>query len=226
MKSIFLLLIISLFFNSLSQEQNKSVHFGLSIFPNISNGFANEIEIDSEFYKGIRSSRFSYSLGSLLNINFENRLTISTGINFFSTGDKSLVFPPDPLRGFINQRFYKQIENFIELPLNLHKKLNNSFIIKIGGGVLYNVQHKSIAFFSPEKGTKLNISTYENTKLGITANIGFGYQIDLKNEKLIEIIPYAQYNFLSPLNTYFLADGSPKRKYGSLGIQFNYFFKT
>jgi hypothetical protein len=212
--------------NLYSQEQDKGLYLGPSIFPNISTGFANPSELDSEYYRGIKSSRFSYSAGFSMNYHFENNFGISTGLNFMSTGDKSLVYPPDPLRGFFFDRYYTHTENYIELPVSVYKKFENSILIKIGGSVLYNLQHKSKIFINETEGLDLDISIHENTKIGVTANIGFGYVVDLAGDQFLEIMPYAQYNFINPLDSYVYADWTPSRKFASFGIQINYLFKA
>jgi Outer membrane protein beta-barrel domain len=221
---IILIFILVCNLNTYSQEQEKGLYFGISLYPNISNGFANESEIDSEYYTGFESTKFSYSAGLSIGYQFEKYFGITSGINFMETGDKSLLYAPDLMRGFIFERQYRQKELFLELPINFSKILGNNWLIKGGGSLLFNLKHKRRIDVAGVEGNFNNITSNENSKLGVTFNLGFGYIINLSEQQQLEIAPYAQYNFINPLNTYWFGDSNPARKFGSIGIQVNYVF--
>ena len=210
--------------NCNSQEQEKGLYFGLTVYPNISNGFADENANDSEYYSGINSADFSYSAGVKVNCHFANDFGISTGLNYMKTGDRSLIYPPDLNRGSLFERKYRHKEHYIELPINFYKKFSENWILTAGTRLLYNVIHRGIIFIGDSEGSKLDAQTYENAKLGLTANLGFGYVFNLGNQ-YFEIQPYLQYNFINPLNEYFYIDYTPARNFGLCGLKLNYIFK-
>jgi hypothetical protein len=212
--------------NIYSQDQEKGLYFGISLFPNISNGFANENELGSEYYKGLETTKFSYSAGLSISYQFEKHFGISSGLNFMETGDKSLFYAPDAMRGFLYERRYRHKEFFIELPVNIYKSFGKHWSVKGGGSLLFNLSHKRRIDSGSGTGTYNKVTNYENSKLGITANLGIGYTIDLSGDQYLEIGPYAQYNFINPLVSHIYADWTPARQIGAIGIQINYFFKT
>ena len=225
MKLITIIIILIVYTNAFSQEQEKGLYFGLSAYPNISNGFASNDANDSEYYKGIKSTNFSYSAGIKVNYHFANEFGISTGLNYMKTGDRSLLYPPDPSRGLLFERRYKHKEHFLELPVNFYKKFSDKWLLTLGTSVMYNVVHRGLIFIADSDGSKLDAQTYENSKFGLTANLGFGYVLNLGNQHL-EIQPYLQYNFIRPLNEYLYIDYTPARNFGSCGLQLNYIFQT
>lgn len=224
MKLVILTTLILFCGNSICQEQEKGWYFGLSAYPNISNGFANSNANDSEYYKGFESTDFSYSTGIKVNYHFENDFGISSGLNYMKTGDRSSIYPPDPNRGLLFERRYKHKEHFIELPINFYMKFNEKWILTAGTSLLYNVIHRGLIFIGDSDGSKLDAQTYENTKWGLSVNLGFGYILNFGDQHL-EIQPYFQYNFIRPLNEYFYVDYTPARNFGSCGLQLIYIFK-
>ena len=224
MRLIITTILLTLNLSIYSQEREKGLNFGISIYPNISNGFANENDTDSEYYTGFESTKFSYSAGLTIGYQFENLFGITSGLNFMETGDQSLLYAPDPMRGFIYERQYKHKELFLELPINCYKIVGNNWLIKGGGSLLLNLQHKRRIDIVGYEGNYNVFTSNENSKLGVTCNLGFGYIVNLSAQQHLEILPYAQYNFINPLDTYWLGDSHPARKYGSIGIQVNYVF--
>jgi len=210
--------------NIYSQQQEKGLYLGISLYPNISNGFANESDIDSEYYTTFESTKFSYSAGLTIGYQFEKHFGITTGLNFMETGDKSLLYAPDLMRGFIYERQYRHKELFLELPINFYKTLGNKWLIKGGGSLLLNLKHKRRIDNAGGTGSYNDFTSNENSKLGVTCNLGIGYLINLTGDQHIEIGPYAQYNFINPINTYWFGDSHPARTIGSVGIQVNYVF--
>lgn len=224
MRLIILTFILVCNLSTYSQDQEKGLTVGVSLYPNISNGFANENDIDSEYYTGFESTKFSYSAGLSISYQFEKQFGIISGLNFMETGDKSLLYSPDLMRGFLYERQYRHKEFFLELPINFYKILGKNWLVKGGGSLLLNLKHQRRIDITGLVGNYNDITSNENSKIGLTCNLGFGYKIKLSGQQHLEIAPYAQYNFINPLNTYVFADWMPARKFGSAGIQFNYVF--
>lgn len=207
-----------------SQDEAKGLSIGVSLYPNISNGFADKNNTDSEYYVGLESTKFSYSAGISLVYQFENQLGISSGINFMETGDKSLNYEPDAMRGFLYERHYHFKELFIELPINVSKTFGQHWQIKAGSSLLFNLMHKRrIDIPAAEGSYNYAPDAIENSKFGVTCNLGFAYLINISDSQRLEIGPFAQYNFISPFDSHWYIDHYPARSIGSVGLQVNWF---
>ena len=207
-------------------EKESKISLGILTYSNISNGFTVSNENETEYYKGIKSTVFSYSFGFKSTFQITDKVGLSTGLLYMKTGDQSLIFPPDPQRGLFSERHYKHKEHYLELPLNVEFKIKQNWLLTFGTSFLFNVTHRGLIFIGDSNnGYKLDSQTFENSKIGLTANLGFGYTLNVGNQKL-EILPYLQYNFINPIEQFAYIDWVPSRTFGSCGLQLNYLFST
>ncbi|NOQ74682.1 MAG: outer membrane beta-barrel protein [Crocinitomix sp.] len=217
-------IIAFLFINLIhGQEESGKFQFGITTYSNLSNGFAKHSNLEADKYIGIASTSFSYSAGIKFAYQFKNNFGISSGLIYMKTGDRSLVYPPDPMRGFFTERRYKHKTHYVEFPLNFYRTIATSFQIIVGGSYLFNISNQSYLNIEGTEGYELDLEKFERTNIGATLNLGFGYSFPLGDQTL-EFIPYAQYNFIHPMNDSYFIDNTPFRKYGAVGLQINFLF--
>ena len=169
------------------QEQEKGIYLGLSVFPNISNGFTDKNDNNSEYYRGIESAAFSYSCGLKMNIHLKNDFGISTGVNLMKTEDQSLTIPMVHLAGppggppsqqqFNSDRKYNRKDYFIELPINFYKKFSDQWFLTLGASPIWNFKDRHIVK-SALKSYPVQVSSPKNSDFGLTANLGIGYVLN------------------------------------------------
>lgn len=218
---VFLLLFI---FCQRSFCQNRQFRYGLSIYPHISDGFAQVSDSNSIYYSGSKTMSFTYSAGCIIEFETKSNWGAAIGLNFQRTGDRSKLFPWDANRGFPS-RSYKHWHDYMELQLNVFRTFNDNWIIEMGFSPLINLSNE-VRYLHEGNGDpfRMEIDPNVNSKFGITGNIGFGYILQGDNF-LVKFMPYSQYNFIQPMSSYdfnfsgIVMDYLPSRKYLNFGIQ-------
>lgn len=204
--------------------QDRQYRYGLSLYPHMSDGFAETSDSNAFYYRGSKTMSFTYSAGCTFEFETKSYWGAAIGLNFQRTGDKSILIPWDPHRGF-PPRLYNHWHDYIELQLNVFRTFKDNWIIEMGISPLLNLSNE-VRFLLDGLGDPytMEIGPYVNSKFGITGNLGFGYILN-GNNFLIKFTPYAQFNFIQAMSSYdfnfsgVVMDYLPARKYLNSGIR-------
>lgn len=216
------ILVISILFLHNSFGQEKRFHFGASIFPNISNGLDVSKGLNSEYYTGIQTLVFSYSLGAEIDIKLEKGWRINIGLRFLKIGDKSKPFPPDPSRGYFFERNYSHKHFYLEVPIEANKNFGENWFLSAGLSPIFKLWDRGL-ITTGGSTLKIDAQTYSTGKMAAAANLGFGYQLNFE-DSYIKMLPYFQFHLIKPVTEIPSLDVLPPRSYFSLGLKFSYMF--
>lgn len=224
------IIFILLFFLQINQGTaqtfpKEKLNFGLSVYPNISTGFALSGDQDAVYYKGPETTSFSYSIGLCMDYSFNKKQRWTIGLNYLKTGDRSSVYPPDVYRGFFYERTYKFQEHMIELRQDWNYVCKDPYFLGVGASATYRFGHSHVLYPSGQEGTKLDVSDFiDKRNHGVTCSLGFGRILRVESDQLMKISLVSQFHILRQTNAFWLLDHFPFRYYGAVGFQVDYFF--
>ena len=205
-----ILLTILLISTSTIFSQDKSIQFGLSFNPKITNQFFG----DSFYENGGSQDRFAYSLIGNLYFNLSDKFQLISGISYsqyqINLVDYSFIFlcDIDPTLGADVQNSYLEYNyhtNYIGIPIELQWKISNdknSLFLQFGLEGLFKMKVKNdIVLY--ECGKKSGTPSlfwpmyYPVNNFLLLSKFGIGYEFNIKQNISLFFMPNVEYTLMN-----------------------------
>lgn len=218
------LFIISFLAVNILIGQEEKFSFGLSITPWVSDGIANKSLVNSDYYSGIETMKFGYSVSLNAELDMNKWFGLSFEAGYSLDQDKSSLFPWDANRG-LPARSYLHKHGNLDLGANMYYCLTDN--LRVFVGICSKLRLSSKTYYLHEgigDPFELSVNEHSNGKIGASVNSGLNYGIILGPTTLC-LGPYVRYDLIKPMKDYTSDFGSvpidfiPSRRYLNYGLR-------
>jgi len=158
-----------------------------------------------------------------IDLNLNQSWSLSSGLLFCKTGDKSKIFPPDVYRGFFFSRQYITKIYYAEIPILISRNIGEHWSVELGVSALLNIAAKRFMKENDNEKINLNFGEDDINLFGMYTNFGIGYRKNIGSH-LLKITPYFQFNLFDGIKSVQFIDYFPERKNLSVGLKCSFIF--
>jgi len=197
MKKLFITVFLIFISTSSSFAQGERLEFGISVFPNISQGLV-FTDLDKPDVVENLTWKFSFAVQLFAEYRINERSLIGAGSGIQNTGSRlkkyEIVNPSvDPAHDFFAQNYNN---NNLEVPLYYKYKIGQRFYVQPGvSGVLrLSNSTRTLKWYGNEKVSERTFSPGRFFRtINISVNLGFGIDYYKNDSFTLFVHPYAQY---------------------------------
>jgi hypothetical protein len=213
--------------STFAQSENKW-SLRLMNYVNFSSSLPEAANQSRIYFQGMNTYSVSNSSGISAICTVKDKLKLGIGLNFAIVGDRSLLYPADPMRGFLYPRKYQTRVYNLENPIFMEYLFGENFFGHLGFSNYYGLE-RNLKIIIEEDGILQSVELPIEPKtfgdnFDFSINLGFGYLKNINKNSLI-FMPYAQF-YLRKIDeiTATLANNLPLRNFYSIGLQLSYNF--
>jgi hypothetical protein len=222
LKTRTLLLLQFVFLNLSGYSQNERTwNLRIVDYVNFSSSFPDKQNASAQYFKGFETYRLSNTIGICVVNSIRQKISVGSGLNFALLGDKSLLFPPDPMRGFLWSRKYRTTLFNAEIPFFIEYLPRPNFITQVGISGHYAFKRNltiSIGEETNQQEFKLATTKIFSDNFDASINIGIGMRKPISSKSILIMIS-SQF-FLRQIKEISInyADYLPLRNFYSVGL--------